>query len=217
ARAPLLRRDPVMVAEEAFPDGAGRAGLHVEAEAARVSDGGDEEDRSIERRSPAGGPVAPAPVGDERGDRLRGVNHRGPGVDAQERGVDGSVGAPRSMSVQHDDVRAPQGRKRLTQRASGNDAVVAQGLTAVDHYDVEIPMEPAVLEPVVENESRVADARGDRLSRSVTIPRDAEPGRGRAAAQEGRFVAHERGVDLAARRADVGARAVASSLAPRED
>jgi len=61
-----------------------------------------------------------------------------------------AAGWERSAAGKNDSIGRPQGRGRLAQNPSGQQVTVAKGRRVVEQHQVEVPVQPKMLETVVQ-------------------------------------------------------------------
>ena len=74
---------------------------------------------------------------------------------------------------QHHDVRAVQGGWGFTQNPARQDMGVSEGAGRVEQNDIQIPVEPQMLKPVVQNKNVRMKAPDEFHPRCMAIPADA--------------------------------------------
>src|SRR5687768_15604543 len=105
----------------------------------------------------------------------------------------------RSSSVNHDQSGSTEAGEGLTESAPRNYPVSVQGLGRVDYNDVEIAMQPPMLEPIIQNENRGRTTLQDLTAGRKAVCRYSQPDRRNVSPDESRLISYSQRRNVAAR------------------
>src|SRR5688572_6379273 len=112
------------------------------------------------------------------------MKYSGLWMDLPDRGLQW-VGFPHgSNSVNHDQSGSAEAGEGLTESAPRHYPVSVQRLGRVDYNDVEIAMQPPMLEPIIQNENRGRTTLQDLTAGRKAVCRYSEPDRGNVSPNE---------------------------------
>jgi hypothetical protein len=105
-----------------------------------------------------------------------------------------------SRPVDHDQSSAAEAGEGLTQPPPGNDPVTVKGLGRIDYNNVEITMQPSMLEPIIQNENGGRTALQNLTAGCIPVCRYSEPDLGNMSTDERWLIADIARRKVAARR-----------------
>jgi hypothetical protein len=150
--------------------------LNIPVKTARISNRSDQERwTGLRAHFTRGIVIAPLCPRDEMLNLLNTMKDQRIRLDAPDRNLNRIPARILPNAVDYKKPGAMQSTKRFTQCSSRKHAVFSQGLRPVDHQNIKVSLQTAMLKSIIENKQRMGGAPRDFQADRVSVRRDAKP------------------------------------------